>query len=265
MKHEWRNDGEPVNGFYEAVVDMEDGTNPQVFRGTTHRLVADALLKAQANATKRLQELRAEQRPQPVASAQPLAHPLTAEERMQLAHDISDPDRSDAAVERILAAKGVRLNEVSELIAERNLRRRSEAAIEAAAKFEVETPDWIATAHNKQTLVNYMQAQGMQPTLPNFHTAFENLRTAGLLQLETEEPTPATPEPAKEPERISPVTTRPRTTLSTGVRAGNGSPAPAQSRPRYTKRDLDNMELDEYQRRYTSEPGFAAAVAAALR
>ena len=184
---------------------------------------------------------------------------------MQLARDISDPAKSDAAVDRILAAKGVKLSEVAELIAERNLRKREIAATEAAGKFEAETPDWIATSHNKQTLVNYMQAQGMEPTLPNFHTAFANLTAAGLLQLEAPQPPPATPEPAKEPERISPVTTRPRTTLSTGVRSGTGSPSLAQSRPKYTKRDIDNMDLDEYQRRFNSEPGFAAAVAAAVR
>lgn len=265
MKAEWRNDGEPVNGFYEAIVDMEDGRKPQVFRGATYRAVADALLDAQAHATRRIGELHAQQRPQSTPSHSATPVPLSADERMQLAHDISDPAKSDAAVERILLSKGINLAEVGELVAERKQRQAAEAAEVEAGRFAAETPDWHPTDHNKLTLVNFMQSQGMQPTAENFIAAFERLRGVGLLQAKPVEESQLN-RPATEPERISPASTRPRTTLSTGVRTSMGSATPPnQGRPRYTKRDLDKMTLAEMAQKINHEAGFADAVAAATR
>ena len=268
MKYEWRNAGEPVDGFYEAVVDMEDGRRPQVFRGATYKAVADALLEAQAHATRRIGELHQQQRPQPAPDHAPVAVPLTADERMQLAHDISDPAKSDAAVERILLSKGIQLQEVSELIAERKLRQAESAAVAEAEKFAAAAPDWYPTDHNKLTLFNFMQSQGMQPTADNFMAAFERLRGVGLLQQRSpEEPEPETVQPAAGREPIPLAQTRPRRTLSTGVRSAQGSAAttPAQGRPRYTKRDLDKLTLADLAYKISHEPGFDEAVAQARR
>jgi hypothetical protein len=259
---DWTQQGE--NGLFEAVLDTEDGAQPQRFRGDSYKAVADKLADAQVHASRRIRELRQAIPVDKQKPAAPVQQQLTPDQRFQIARDITDPAKSDQAIAALLRAQGIPVEEVRGIINAQREQQEHDEALEESQAFVAMTPDWNPSEHNKSMLVNYMKNNNMAPTRHNLSLAFEALREAGLVQPKPEE-TSNTNEPETYPEPIARATTRPRSTVSTGLRSAQGrTTPPAPPRSKYTKQAIRNMSTNVYRDKLLHEPGFAAAVDAAL-
>lgn len=267
MAVEWRNNGDPVDGEYIADVDAEDGSQVQTFKGATFKEVADKLLHAQFNGTRRINELKVAVTPDPKKPRRATEpRTLTADERFQAARDLNDPDALPEAIERVVEAKfGRPLSEVAQRLQKLDDQEAIAEITAETTKFVQATPDWYPTPENKAALWNYMDTQNMEFTQKNFGIAFDHLMGNGLLTRKPAE-VPVAPEPgAAEP--IAPTQmSRPRGSFSaTGVRSQDVSATPAsKTKPKYTRQEIESMPRDIYASKLTSEPGFEAAVNQAL-
>lgn len=263
MATEWRNNGEPIDGEYIADVDPEDGSQVQTFRGATVKEVADKLLAAQGNASRRINELKKTQTPDPAPKALEFKpRSLSANERFQIAGDLQDPDKVDAAINTVIEASiGGNLKEITSRLQEDDEKERIAAAVKAAQDFNQSEPDWFPIEENKVTLMGYMEQHGMAHTLNNFQIAFARLNGSGLLTRRPAAPPPPQPEPRQE--RIAPTqTTRPRGSVgASGIRSsdvsGTTSPKPT---PKYTRQQILEMPRNVYADKMANEAGFAQFV-----
>lgn len=259
----WDNNGEPINGEYIARISSDDGAAPQVFKGATYREVADKLLNAQEHASRAIRELKAGRTPEPAKPrrrAEP--RPMTAGERMQVSVDITDPNKSAQAISRVVESVVGPVEVIREAVNKIDEEEEAREAGQAAELFAASTPEWYPSDYNKGVLVKYMQTQNLAPTVTNFEIAFDNLRSAGLLQPRPQEEAPPEEEPRPNGHgKHPPQTVRPRGTLTaTSIRASDTSGGPRPSRPRYTRAEIENMPARVYKEKLTSEPGFAALV-----
>lgn len=192
--------------------------------------------------------------------------PLTAEERLQLVQDLSDPEKFDTVQERLIAAKiGDPANVVRALneIKEENGLLKAEKAI---SDFLAETPEYYKCEENRNTLCNWMVKNNLKPIKENFKYAYTTLKEQGIL-LDAPVSAPAVPVPpapaASEP---SPAPAAPRPNLPPAITRGNASDAapvvsegdqiewtytdPAGNKKVFKGRQaLDKMPGDEYRKR----------------
>lgn len=271
----WENNGEPKDGEFAAVIDLENGSGVQRFTGKDHKEVADKLMEAQLNASQKIsdqeKEIRKNATPDPAPAARRMApKPLTANDRFQVAQDISDPATAPEAIRRVVeSAIGGSLEEIAE-----RLNEDEEASLAAqiqneAYAFATETPDYHICDHNTQVITKYMEMHNLALTKKNFGIAFEQLRAVGLIVPKPtaaaagEEP-PAQPEEGSEqpgglpPQPVS--RTRPRlaTMSSTGIRNQDvgGAAGTQVAKAKYTRQQIDAMSQSEYKDKYDNEPGF---------
>lgn len=264
MAHEWRNNGEPVNGEYIVDVDPEDGSQVQTFRGTTFKEAADKLAGAQFHASRRINELKRGQTPDPKKPRPSFnPKPLTGDERFQASQDLRDPNKLTDVISQVVESQlGAPLEEVRERLQRADDKEVEDAAIAETLAFFNETPEWhpYVSAENKLKLWNYMQANNMAITAKNFGIAFDRLMESKSLAKNPEEVEEA-PEPVTE--RIVPQqsTSRPRGSFSTGIRSSDvsGTSAP-RPKPKYTRQDIMTMPKSVYAHKLTNEAGFAAVV-----
>lgn len=180
----------PEEKPWRREIDLGDGSGVQVFEADTPAELADKLVEAQANATRKIRELnrRIKLGEQPAATATPAtpAAPkdLTPEEAFAIAQELqSNPTK---AFEKIMAAQfGMSAPELRDALAAARAVPSIIAERDHAEAFVTRHPEYRATEANGNAMVKYMQAHNLQPTLENFETAFEDLRDSGLLELET--------------------------------------------------------------------------------
>jgi hypothetical protein len=237
------------NNRWKLTITSDDpGENvpPSVFRGTKEE-IADLLAESQGHANRRIAELR---RSTPAAPAPPKE--LSAAERLQTVAELNDPATVDKAITRVMSVEQDRERR------QRDGAARFEAdAVQAATSFAEETPEWYPSEFNKNTLVRYMQSQGMNPTVRAHYTqAFEELDTAKLLQ-----PRPPdqqdTESEDNDDERNAPAPQAPRTPtrISTGVtqRDISGLPPKPTTRLKYSREQLADMSREQYKRLMLSD------------
>jgi len=258
----WRNNGEKTDeGEYVVDLDAENGSPLQTFRAKTRKEIADLLATAQVSATRTIDTLKKERTPDRATGENRIEpKPLTADERMQLSRDLTDPAKGDAAVKRLLESQ---VGDLSEFARRENLRAEQEETERATAetlKFVAANPDWYPTGKNKTEVFNYIEGNQLAITAKNMGIAWDLLKSTGNADFK-----PATPagEGEEEPAAQPVPGARPRmATFSTGVREGDISrtaPAPT-SKKKYTWADKDAMTGREYERRLKEEPGFMAAM-----
>jgi hypothetical protein len=262
MAAEWRNNAEPIDGEYIVDVDPEDGSAVQTFRGATIREVTDKLATAQVHASRRINELKKAELPDPAPKRATLApRKLTADESFQAVQDLRDPLKLPEVFDSVFEKRfGARPEEVARRLNEADEKEEAAAAIAETKLFLESTPEWDPTPENKLKLASYMRDTGMAWTAKNFRIAFEKLMGDGLLT-----PMPTQHNAASEttaPERIVPQqTTRPRGSFSTGVRSSDVSRMPpSQPKQRYTRQDIDLMPKETYLWKINNEAGFAKLV-----
>lgn len=183
--------------------------------------------------------------------------PLTAEERVQLAQEIVDPENFDKAANRIVRsafgdpeALRVRLARLEEKAAK-------QSAMEEADAFRRSNPDYYICHENFESLANWMIKNGLEPVKENFQLAFDTLGTKGANVL-TERPSPSqsapvveTPAPpvaeAQPPQQpsVQPVTKKPGALGLTRDNSSSVGPAPKTG---YSEAEIEKMSAEDYRK-----------------
>lgn len=267
MKIEWANDGNAVEVdvdgekkmMFSATIDLEDGQAIQKFEGESHKEITDKLLVAQGNATKRIRELKT---PPATPAAAPQKKVLSADERFEITHDLTDPNKAPEAV-----LKMVRLADEEKETKEREQRELYDRVQAAIAQFKEEATDYILCQHNEDLIIKYGELHRYAPDdVTSYHDIWTALKKAGLAVLTQPETTEDPNNPQQRTRRDGGLpatsTTRPRlASSSTSLRRGDSDDAPgAPAKQKYTRDDIDNMPDDEYDEKLANEPGFRKLV-----
>lgn len=248
------------SGRWKLTVTGDNANVPvSVYRGTRDEIL-DQLADSQANANKRIYELRGTGNgavvPIPSAGAAPqVPGPLSPAERLQTVAELTNPATVDKAVTRVIESV---VGPVQEFRQDRQAdreERETRSAVSAAETFARQTPDWYPSDYNKGVLVNFMRTQGLSPTNPQHYTqAFESLSAAQLLQARPEAQTTTIEPPAEEGRNAPTPTPKPTapTRFSTSIRSSDisGSAPGPKTTPRlkYTREQLRNISASEYKR-----------------
>jgi hypothetical protein len=183
--------------------------------------------------------------------------PLTAEERIQLASDINDPEKFDKAAQRIVRAQ-IGDPEVLRARLSRVEQRLDRTTVqEEAIAFKNANPDYYPHPDNLQTLAAWMQKNNLDPVKENFQYAFEQLKEYMIPKPQAVAPVVAAPEPTPTPAPTTAV--RP---VSSGLTRSNGSDSGPAPNIGITRAEIDKMSGDEYKRRLLKEAGFRDKVEA---
>ena len=122
--------------------------------------------------------------------------PLTAEERMRLAREITDPEKLDAALDLALEAKlGGKPQAIGKSIETYSSRSTAMYAAQQAQAWRDEHPEFHASQKNVLDIATWIQNRGLEYTVANFNRAYEDLLPA----LETAPPSVARTEPTPVP------------------------------------------------------------------
>lgn len=206
---------------------------------------------------------------------------LTAEEKLQIARDMMDPEKVQEAYDRLSEARfGARPEVVTKLV---NDTQMNEEALRAKAEGEAfveETPEYLNCPANAKVIVNWLQKNGLKPVRQNFRLAYKTLDEAGLLLkrpiVREAAPASAVPVPPAntqpDPQVPSRITNEPVAQPVRPVReisglsrsnAGDGSPevtmTPNAVKKTLTLAEIDRMPSEEYKRRM-KDPKFASMV-----
>lgn len=179
--------------------------------------------------------------------------PLTAEERLQLASDLTDPERMDAAQSRLVEATIGNPSEIRRALSSQVQRIAAIDAKEQAEAFVRSTPNYYVCQQNFETLANWMIRYELEPTKSNFELAFKALGPAGagiMVERPIADVAPVIPPPAVVPEAIvPPVTEVPRPQArptASGLTRSNSSDVGPAPKTGFSQKELDKMSSQEY-------------------
>jgi hypothetical protein len=261
---------------------------PQRFEADTQQELIDKLAAAHENASAALYKTRAQVKlgtllePDPEEPIRTFeARTLTADERIKLTKDLSDPARAAEAHRTLLEAElGAPLETVRTTLRDAEIQKRVESIKAAIDAFRKEHPEYIDSESNGDKIKKYMEKKNLRYSVKNLNIAFEDLKSDGLLTLqppkaavpEAPAATPVATAPAT-PEVIPPAATtapaipatptevRPKQS-SSGLGRENSSAAPSSEAPKtvgITIRDINRMSAAEYQDKIR-DPEFRKAV-----
>lgn len=182
--------------------------------------------------------------------------PLTAEERLQLSQDLTDPEKMDAAQSRLVEATIGNPAEIRRALSSQVQRIAAIDAKEQAEAFVRSNPTYYVCQQNFETLANWMVKNELEPTKSNFELAFGTLGPAGaaiMVERPIADAAPIIPPPTVVPEAIIPPVTevpRPqaRPTASGLTRSNSSDTGPAPKKG-YSQKELDKMSADEYRQK----------------
>lgn len=280
----YENDGKPNDeGDIVAVVDMNDGTQPERFKGKTEKDILDKVLVAKAEATRTIQTVaRGKLDPKEPATTPAAPAPLTADDRFRVTAGLQSPESAPesvvAAVEHEL---GRPLADVARLLSREQEAAEIKKMQELWAGWVEKHPEYVQCPQNNGRISRYLDLHRAATTEKNLDIAFEDLSRDGLLvemppnavvedeavAAATVTATPeATAPPESRPQAGSParpaVTTRPRMVNSSGVRSADisGTDAPPKPAPKYTMAEVEKMSRAEYSEKLKTDPEFRAFV-----
>lgn len=256
------------DGTLKLTVSPDEGGPASVFYGQSRDEILDKVIDSQANANRRIDQLR-------VSGGKPNGHaapppptvqpkPMTANERMQAVADLSNPATVDQGVTRIMESV---IGPVDEFNRDRDAQRQQrleQAAVTAAEEFTALTPGFFLSDFNCATLVNYIRNMGYPPDqVSSYQRGFNELSAAQLLQTKSAQPHSSDVPPDEPQERNAPTLTVPRAPArySTGVRQSDISgtaPVPVK-RLKWTREQIASMGPGEM-RRLINDPEFNLAV-----
>lgn len=274
------NETEVVAKPFRREIDLGDGSGKQVFEGDTWEELADKLADAQLHATKKIAEqdteLKATRRaavtPDPeevVTGLKP--RELTTDQQFEIGQRLANPATAVAATRELIEAElGAPIADVRKRLSETDASAREQRSYREAFLFANETPDWYPTTENKKKLLAYMDEKKMARTQKNFGIAFEDMSSAGLLEMREalnsegeHEETDATRETARRAAAAdsAPANDRvrvtPRSATSTSIASrGSGAPRGGTAAKMPTADEIDRMPLAEYDKRIQSDPAF---------
>jgi hypothetical protein len=213
---------------------------------------------------------------------------LTVEERFQLSQDLNDPEKFEAARDKLLDSGG--FGAIKTAITKQQREINEGKARMNCEIFMEKTPGFYRCTENLETVTDWLLKNRLQPTVNNFEIANSVMKEAGLLlesPIVREEvppvvavvpapvpPTPAlvepmvpiTQAPVAEAARISEPTQPQKTVrslpqVSSGLNSRTASNTGVELEDHtLTMSDIDRMSGDEYKRRLQTDPKFVAAV-----
>jgi len=261
---------------------------PQRFEADTQQELIDKLAAAHENASAALYKTRQQVKlgamlepdpEEPINTYEP--RQLSADERVRLTKDLSDPAKSSEALRTLLEAElGAPMEAVRANQRETEISKRVAAIQTAIAQFKNDTPEYVECELNSGNMKKYMEKNKLRYTAKNLKIAFEDLKNSSLLTLQapkaavTEAVTPVvTPAPVV-PAAIPPASTtppeipaqvtevRPKQS-SSGLGRENSSAGPTGPTPPQTAgitiRDINKMSASEYNEKLR-DPEFRKAV-----
>jgi hypothetical protein len=122
---------------------------------------------------------------------------LTPETRMQLARDITDPDRFDEVTDKLFEARiGSNPKDIADTLNELQIsNQRLLGRIESDA-FAAANPDYVKCQENAEAIVGWITRHKLECSRDNFQLAYDTLLKAGVLIVKTQEAPVFVPEPA---------------------------------------------------------------------
>lgn len=269
MAQKWEDQGA---GKWKCTVDAEDGSTPvQVFYGTEGE-IARKMAQSVEHGSRRITELKkgtpvsfgpisGDPPPPPRPVRQ---RPMTDTERFQVAAEMNNPNTVERAVTRVLESVVGPVEAIRESAVRSREEEETQTAVEAAAQFADETPNWYPSDHNKRTLTRFMITQNLSPTrVDSYRNAFGQLSNAGLLQPMPENPDQPEAEP-RSTARTAPVPAAPRPAparMSTGIRQSDisGGAATPRTRPKYTPQYIITRTKEEHKHLMLTDPEYVKA------
>src|SRR5437660_313086 len=179
MKAIWLNNGEPDdNGDYIAQIVNNKGNPMSVFKGKTHKEVADQLLEAQINSNRFIAGARKPDKGVKPVKSEPKE--LTADDKFRLASEITDPNTVVEAVTEIVSAKqGITPEKLGEAVSTTATRQSDEFYREEAKAFMESTPDYYPVPQNRDKVFELLKINGWDLTRNNLIIAFQALSEQG--------------------------------------------------------------------------------------
>jgi hypothetical protein len=204
--------------------------------------------------------------------------PLSAGERYAISQDLNDPEKFEAARDRLLeSAIGASPEDLRRTLNQQQITTMQLLARQNAAIFMEKHPEFYSVTENLEVLTNWMIKNRLSPTVANFERANSTMQEAGLLlsppivredapkTVQVVENTVPNAEPVAPITRISdsdrpqqpsqplrvPSGLNSRVASNTGVQPQIGA---------LTLADIDRMSSDEYKRRLLTDPKFSEAV-----
>jgi hypothetical protein len=204
--------------------------------------------------------------------------PLTTEERYILAQDLNDPEKCEAARDKLLESAGY--NEMQQTVQSQQLALNQLLARTNAQVFLEQHPDFYACEENLGTITAWMVKNELHPSVRNFETAYSAMQRAGLLIASpivreeapkpavaaTENTVPNTPEPVAPVSRITDEVQQPQPPKPARVPSGINSRVASSATElppdssTLTIGEIERMPSDVYKKRLLTDPGFSEAV-----
>ncbi len=168
--------------------------------------------------------------------------PLTAEERIQLASDINDPEKFDAVSQRLVRAQIGDPNALRARLARVEQRIDRTTVHEEALAFKNANPEYYPCAENLQTLAAWMQKNNLDPVKENFQFAYDSLK-----EYMVPKPAPVVPPVQKtEPDPVTPPVPPVQRPVSSGLTRSNGSDSGPAPKTGFSPAEIDKMTAEEY-------------------
>jgi len=262
---------------------------PQKFEADTREELIDKLAAAHENASAALYKTRQQVKlgtmlepdpEEPILTFEP--RQLSADERVKLTKDLSDPAKAADAHRTLLEAElGAPIETVRASLREGEIAKRVTSIQQAITQFKSETPDYVECELNSGNMKKYMEKNKLRYTPKNLKIAFEDLKNSSLLTLRAPqaEVPPSAPVPPVAAAPVPPAVIPPAATTppeipaqvtevrpknsSSGLGRENTSAAPAGGTPPQTSgisiRDINKMSAAEYNEKLR-DPEFCKAV-----
>ena len=273
MKIFWQNDGEAnADGLFIAELQDDNGNQKSMFKGTSHKEVADKVLASYASSVAEFDRMKAQRKPDraPVAAAIAAPKVLTADESFRLGAQLSDPTTATKAVDELITARvGASPVEISRVLSDVQSREAEKYYAAEAQAFARDNPSYFPddAGANRAKLFSALQLKGLDLTRNNLQIVYDELESQGLMlkrpeQFEQQQEQPDRQPAGKSAGEPNPPQTRPRlAAYSTGIRSTDpvAPRPPSNPKPKVTRAELEAMPKEEYLTKMR-DPAFREAV-----
>jgi hypothetical protein len=179
--------------------------------------------------------------------------PLSADERLQLVQDLNDPEKCDAAYDRMIEARIGNPSSIRQALTETKQRIAAMDAQAQAEAFVRSTPNYFVCEENFLTLANWMIKNDLEPVKVNFKLAFDTLGPKGANVLR-ERPVEVRQEPRVDPKPEPVVVPSPEpipatSKLPVSLNRSNSSDAGTPAKQGYTAAEIEKMSGEEYKQK----------------
>jgi hypothetical protein len=226
--------------FAERSFDLGDGAGSQVYKGkgaTREEALEDLsnkLIEAQKNATKRIKELKAPKKDEPVVTKE--------QEALLAAELVQSPSET---IKKILKANGVDLEDVKESANFVKTQKEATKKKTTADTFVATHKDYADTPHNGRLINKWCELHN-DFSLEGMNKAYQDLNESGLLQVKGEEASAEQKEAEAEAQRIAEaakVNSSQRTRKASGLSTHTRTPVPVKTE--LSEDEMYAMPLDK--------------------